>query len=181
MKRKTGESLSFHLKNNTSPADKHTDNLSSPVLSRVFVLLKEGKIGSSLLENPSYMRFSFKQIMPIRTLVMSRGEEEQEMVNGRSDEDHAQSEGTYNHRRHKISKSGFVSAIRKTLGKYSTSRTHSPVPTRSSVSFFGLSLLPFHLATLQTPYHTYTYTHTISLPTPCTSLSHHFTFFLYFY
>lgn len=179
MKRKTGESLSFRLKNNTSPADKHTDNRSSPVLSRVFVLLKEKKIGSPLLENSSYMRFSFKQIMPIRTLVVSRGEEEeQEMVNGWSEEDHAQSEGAYNHRRHRISKSGFVSAIRKTLGRYSASRTHSPVPTRSSVSFlaFPSCLSTWLLYKLPTT-HTHIYTY-ISLPTPCTSLSHHFTFFL---
>ncbi|PWW78446.1 hypothetical protein C7212DRAFT_182856 [Tuber magnatum] len=54
------------------------------------------------------------------------------MVNGWSSEDHAHSEAAYNRRRHRISKSSFVSAIRETLGYSSASRTHSPVPTRSS-------------------------------------------------
>ncbi|RPB01801.1 hypothetical protein L873DRAFT_1675325 [Choiromyces venosus 120613-1] len=55
------------------------------------------------------------------------------MVNGWSDEDHAHSQGPYNRRRHRISKSSFVSAIRKTLLKYSsTSRTHPPASTPSS-------------------------------------------------
>jgi len=171
MKRKTGESLSFRLKNNTSPADKHTGNRSSPVLSRVFVLLKERKVGSPLLENSSYMRFSFKQIMPIRTLVVSRGEEEeeQEVVDGKSDEDHVHSEGAYNHRRHRISKSSFVSAIRKTLGKYSpTSRTHSPMPTRSSVSFlsFSLASLPGYFTSSLPHIHIYTHTIFYSLHLP---------------
>jgi len=156
--------LSFRLKNNTSPADKHTGNRSSPVLSRVFVLLKERKIGSPLPENSSYMRFSLKRIMPIRTLVMSRGEEdEQEVVSGWSDEDNAHSEGAYNHRRHRITKSGFVSAIRKTLGKYSsTSRTHSPMPTRSSVSSSGFfSCLSTQLLYKLPTTHTHIYTYNI--------------------
>ncbi|CUS09439.1 unnamed protein product, partial [Tuber aestivum] len=67
------------------------------------------------------------------TVCASEGEEEeQEMVNGWSSEGHAHSEPAYNRRRHRILKSSFVRAIRKTLGYSSASRTHSPVPTRSS-------------------------------------------------
>lgn len=68
--------------------------------------------------------------MPLRSLIKSKGDQEE----GWSDRNQGDGEDKYYRSSHRISKSSFVSAIRKALGRYSsaTSQSHS---TLSPVSF----------------------------------------------